>query len=225
MTHADAPQLRHTPATVHGRWLYRPAPSPGPSDWLVGFHGQAETAAAHLGILDRLELDGQWLRCAVQGLNRHYTGRAQVPVATWMTREDRDLAIADNLRWVDAVLDQLESEVGAPRRIVYAGFSQGVAMAWRAARRGARPCHGVIACCAGLPPELREPGGRPWPPALMAAGQEDGWYDAGRLAEDADFVAGWAPVATRVLPGGHAWGPEMDALAAAWLTGLSAQDL
>jgi len=40
----DAPLLRHAPARVHGRYLVR-AGTPGAGGlWLVGFHGQRQTA-------------------------------------------------------------------------------------------------------------------------------------------------------------------------------------
>ena len=51
-----------------------------------------------------------------------------------MTKEDREPAIADNTAYVANVLSAVAEEFGLTRPLIYAGFSQGVAMAYRAAR-------------------------------------------------------------------------------------------
>ena len=52
-----------------------------------------------------------------------------------MTRQDREAAIADNIDYVDRVVAATRT---AAEPLVFAGFSQGVAMAFRAAVRGKR---------------------------------------------------------------------------------------
>ena len=47
----------------------------------------------------------------MQGLNRYYTRHGDM-VAAWMTREDRELAIADNIAYVAAVLDAVTGAIG-----------------------------------------------------------------------------------------------------------------
>ena len=73
-----------------------------------------------------------------------------------MTRQDRELAIADNLAYVDGVIDAASREMAAtPARLVLAGFSQGVAMAFRAAAAATtRRVDGVIAVGGDVPPEI-----------------------------------------------------------------------
>ena len=93
-----------------------------------------------------------WTLVSVQGLHRFYRGRTEEVVASWMTREDREVAIADNIAYVDAALDAVPHD--GSTRIVFAGFSQGVAMAFRAALRGRRRAAGVIAIGGDVPPEL-----------------------------------------------------------------------
>ena len=83
-------------------------------------------------------------RCvSVQGLHRFYARGHGKVVASWMTREDREQAIADNLGYVNRVVRAALQGVGDEATIVFLGFSQGVAMAYRAAvmgeRRAARP--------------------------------------------------------------------------------------
>jgi predicted esterase len=63
-----------------------------------------------------------------------YKGRTDEVVASWMTRQDRETAISDNVAYVDAAVASVPREPQSP--VVYAGFSQGTAMAFRAAVRG-----------------------------------------------------------------------------------------
>jgi len=67
-----------------------------------------------------------------------------------MTRQDREAAIADNLVYVDAVLTEVDREHPGAPRLVLTGFSQGVAMMFRAA--AARSVDGVIAVGGDVPP-------------------------------------------------------------------------
>lgn len=200
----DPPLLRHAAATVHGRYFVRP-PGTAPADrWLVGFHGQAQAAGDFLGDLERIPRGPNWLVASVQGLNRYYAGRSRKTVANWMTSQDREIVIADNVAWVDTVLDRLEQEFGPPRAIVFAGFSQGVAMAYRAGMLCRRPCDAIIAVGGDVPPELRTAPTREWPRVLAATGAQDGWYTPARLEEDMAFLRARRPDAEAlVFDGGH----------------------
>ena len=202
----DAPLLRHAPATVHGRYFVRPSTALGKPPWFVGFHGQAQTGAAIFAPLARTASDPRWLVASVQGLNRYYTGRGRDVVANWMTREDREFAIADNIAWVDGVLDRLEAEFGAPGPIVFAGFSQGVAMAYRAGLLCRRECAAIITVGGDVPPELRDGGTRAWPRVLAMTGAGDEWFTPERLEQDAAFLRTVRPDAqVRTFAGGHEW--------------------
>ncbi len=204
----DAPLLRHAPARVHGRYVVRPARAGARAAWLVGFHGQGETAMAFMESLARIPQGGAWLLASVQGLNRHYTRRGQEIVASWMTSEDRELAIADNVHWVDTVFERLEQEFGPPRAIVVAGFSQGVAMAHRVAQLGRRRCEGLLTTGGDVPPEFVTAAPRPWPVVLAATGAADAWYTPHRLEADvAALRAQGADARAFVFEGGHEWSP------------------
>jgi hypothetical protein len=80
---------------------------------------------------------------SIQGLYRFYERRTERVVAGWMTRQDRELAIADNITYVSRVLKHV-LDGRAVDVMVFAGFSQGVAMAFRAAVSAAAQRH-VIA--------------------------------------------------------------------------------
>lgn len=199
------PLLRHAPATVHGRYLVRPPRAGAPERWLVGFHGYAQSAAIFLPGLVQADPDARWLVASVQAPHPFYT-RTDDVVANWMTREDRELAIADNTAYAATVLDQLEREFGAPRAIVVAGFSQGVAMAYRVALNGRRHVHTLFAVGGDTPPELRGGGVQPWPRVVMLTGEADAWYTPARLATDAALVrAAGADAQAHVFVGGHEW--------------------
>lgn len=207
---AREPQLRHAPATVHGRYLVRP-PAPGAAAcWLVGFHGYAQSAEVMLEPFARLVPSERWLVASVQALHPFHAGRSNEVVANWMTRQDRELAIADNVAYVDRVLDQLAAEFGEPRAIVAAGFSQGVAMAYRTACLGRRACAAILVAGGDLPPELREHRPPSWPLVAIATGVRDAYYFAEMLESDATRLR-WlgANVRTLEFDGAHEWGDDV----------------
>ena len=190
-------------APAHGRVLVRDVDSP--RGLLVGFHGYAETAEAQLGRLTAVPGTDAWTLVAAQGLNRFYRGRTQDVVAGWMTRQDRDDAIRDNVAYVDNVI---EATRNGSEPIVVAGFSQGVAMAFRAAVLGRAGVNGVIAVGGDIPPELLagSASASPFPRVLLIRGATDDWYTAKKL--DADMSAlrarGEEPEAF-THDGGHEW--------------------
>lgn len=215
MTDERPVQIGLVPATVHGRYLRRP-PVGTARGWLVGFHGYGQSGADFLGMLERIPSAREWLVVSVQALHPFYT-RSQEVVANWMTREDREHAIADNIAYVDRVLVDLEP-LGAPRALVFAGFSQGVAMAFRAAVRGRRACDAIVTAGGDVPPELElvlaEPGARRWPRVSMCTGSRDAFYTPSRLEKDVAFLRGaGADAQAHVFEGGHEWSPEVVAAA------------
>ena len=126
-------------ASTHGRFLVRKPEGGGRAPLLVGFHGYAETAETQLERLRQLPGTERWVLASVQGLHTFYRGRSQDVVASWMTRQHRDLAIADNIAYVSGVVDSVARECETTQGPVLAGFSQGVATAFRAAVWSARP--------------------------------------------------------------------------------------
>jgi predicted esterase len=207
----------HTiPVSTHGRYLVECPDGLGPFPVLMGFHGYAESAPIHLEQLHRLDPRHQWLRVSVQGLHRFYS-RMQDVVASWMTREDRVLAIADNIAYAIAVRDAVFAGYPCQRRIVLAGFSQGAAQAYRAAVGFGDACMGVIALGGDLPPDVAPAAGA-LPPVLIGRGRADTWFTAERLAADVARLtdAGLVPQVCE-FDGGHVWAETFVDAAAAWL--------
>jgi predicted esterase len=204
----------HTVETrVHGRVLVRPPSSPPPWPVLVGFHGYAENADTHLRAISAIPGADGWLIAAVEALHPFYT-RQQRIVASWMTSQDRELAIADNVAYVGRVLDRLRTSYGEPRSLVFTGFSQGGAMAYRAAAR--YPCSGLIVLAADVPPDVAATPGAVLPPVLLGRGTRDEWYTEEKQRADVAMLARMgAAVETCVFDGGHEWTrPFYDAAAA-----------
>jgi predicted esterase len=208
------------PALTHGVALVRPAHAAASRGLLVGFHGYMETALTEMNRLSTIPGSGSWTLVSVEGLHRFYRGRSQEVVASWMTREDREVAIADNLAYVAAVLDEIPHDPST--RIVYTGFSQGVAMAFRAAVLGRDRASGVISVGGDVPPELLADAAVRFPPVLFARGTRDELLTQPRF--DADFAAltGRGVAARSLLyEGAHEWTAEVAQAAAAFLESVS----
>ncbi len=93
---------------------------------------------------------------APQGLHQFYWSNRR-PGFSWMTSHQREQTIADNLAYLNRLYDALKTEhTFDPNRVFLLGFSQGVAMAFRAASTGHIPACGVIACGGNIPPEVAE---------------------------------------------------------------------
>jgi len=191
----------HTIETrIHGRYLIEPAMDQ-PAPLLVGFHGYAETAEPMLTQLTAFG-DG-WSRVSIQALHRFYN-RSQDVVANWMTRQDRDLEIAANVEYVTSVIRNVQRDYSTDRPIVFVGFSQGVAMAYRAAVNV--ECQGVIALAGDVPPDVVSRA-RTLPPILIGRGNSDRWYTEEKAAADLRTLADAdVRVVEHVFEGGHAWG-------------------
>jgi len=202
-TPAD-PAARAIPASTHGRYLVRPAPA-RPRGLLVGLHGYAENADIQFGRLAGIPGAEAWTLVSIQGLHRFY--RRDAIAASWMTREDRELAIADNVAYVGTVLAAVRSEWPDPGALVLVGFSQGVAMAFRAACAGAG-ADAVVALGGDVPPELAPEALRRIRNVFLARGDADPWYSDRQFAADQVRLrdAG-ADLTSYTFEGDHAWTP------------------
>src|SRR5690349_3625684 len=134
---------------IHGRVLVRKRADPVAV--LAGFHGYMENADVQMNRLEGLSFSDRVTLVSVQALHRFYRGRSEEVVAGWMTRQDREAMIADNIEYCDRAID-LADAAGLP--LFTAGFSQGVAMAFRCATRGQRRAAAVVAVGGDVPPEL-----------------------------------------------------------------------
>lgn len=208
------PAARTIATTTHGRYLVA-GPATAPAGLLVGFHGYAETAAVHLEALGAIRGTNRWVVVAVQGLHRFYT-RDQRVVASWMTSEDRELAIADNLDYARRVVADVATGGGVRHPLVFVGFSQGGAMAYRAA--SSLGADGLIVLAADLPPDVASLPDLTLPPVLIGRGTADTWYTADKHGADVQTLERrGVPVRSCVFEGGHEWGATFCEEAARYL--------
>jgi predicted esterase len=190
---------------THGRVLYEPR---SPDRLLVGFHGYAELAETHLDELHKIEGTADWSLASVQSLNRFYTRAGEV-VGNWMTKLDREQAIADNIEYVRRVITALPPA----KTLVFIGFSQGASMAARAA--AAIRCGGLIMLGGDVPPDVKA---EDLPPMLLSRGTKDEWYNDEKFKKDLSFVGHRAK--PLVFEGGHEWSDAFRAAATAFLNGI-----
>ena len=190
---------------MHGRYLVRPPSVAPPWPLLVGFHGQGEDAASHLHELERVPGSDNWLVVAVQALHPFYTRSGERVVASWMTRLDREHAIADNIAYVGRVVDDVRRRYDPTRApLVFSGFSQGGAMAYRAASR--YPADGLIVLAADLPPDVAADPKAKLPTTLIGRGLRDQWYTEEKQASDTRALAALGvETETCVFDDGHVW--------------------
>ena len=201
----------HVETITHGRVLIEDAASRDSRRWLIGFHGYGQAAEDIFNELQQLNPAREWSIAAPQALHRFYTRGDERVVASWMTRQDRDVTVADNVSYVDRLGLPLELSEAAP--IVFLGFSQGAAMAYRAAVLSRFDAAAVVALAGDIPPEVRAADPAVIPRrlrrVLIGAGTRDAWFNQQRLEADTTFLTahGVTPEVCR-FEGGHEWTEE-----------------
>ena len=94
--------------------------------------------------------------------------------------------------------------------LVYVGFSQGVAMAFRAAVKGDVKGSGVIGVGGDVPPELLADAASWFPRVLLTRGVRDEWYTAEKMGRDYRALRPRVDdVQTLEYDGGHEWTEEV----------------
>jgi predicted esterase len=211
----DDVSLHTIEARTHGRILVRvPAVAP-PWPLLVGFHGYAETAGDHMEALQTIPGAAEWLLVSVQALNRFYVRRDRI-AASWMTREDRELAIADNVDYVGRVLAHVRARYQTREPLVFSGFSQGAAMAYRAAAH--YRADALIVLAGDVPPDIVHQRQVSLPPLLIGRGTRDDWYTEAKEVADREALSRiGAQADVCVFDGGHEWTDVFRAAAASVL--------
>lgn len=208
-------------AVVQGRYWVQEGLEGDAAPALVGFHGYGEDAERLLSEMTLIPGVTAWKRIAIQGLHPFYNRRTGDVVASWMTRLDREAAIRNNIRYVGQVLDQ---ELGAEQTrapLVFLGFSQGTAMAYRAAAGTGRPCEAVVALGGDVPPELSDGELAELPVAVLGRGSRDEWYTEEKLKADLEILEGQGVDSRPIrFDGGHEWTDGFRATLGRFLDGV-----
>jgi len=217
----DEPIVEVISARVHGRYLVRRADGDA-GGLLVVFHGYGMNASDMLDEVEAIPGMDAWTVASVQGLHRFYDSRSREVVASWMTRQDRELAIADNIGFVGEVVGRVlaSSQLAGP--LVYLGFSQGTAMAYRAAAGAGHPCQGILALGGDVPPELAERGLASCRRVMIGRGLSDEWYGEDKLEADVRLLTTLGcDVEVVRFSGGHEWTEEFRLRCQEFLAGLA----
>lgn len=116
-------------------------------------HGYGHLARYFLNAFHGME-DGRAI-VAPEALSRFYTDGSFTRVgASWMTREDRDHEIADQIHYLDALIARMRTECRQAARVRALGFSQGVSTLCRWAMLGRTPVEHVVIWGGSMPPDL-----------------------------------------------------------------------
>ena len=201
---------------THGRILIEDAADSVSDRLLVGCHGYGQAADTMLEQLQKIPGTDRWRLVAVQALHRFYTRSNEAVIASWMTRQDREAAIADNIEYMKRAMSASGGDEA--RTIVFLGFSQGASMAARAATRGARHADGLILLGGDIPPDVRDDSSIAVPPVLIGVGSRDSWYSGARVDADIAFLQQrGVPHDVVRYEGGHEFTEEFRRAAGEWL--------
>ena len=181
--------------------------------WIV-CHGYGQLAGRFLSRFAPLEREDR-LFIAPEALSRYYvasTGtihRPDSPVgASWMTREDREAEIEDQINYLDLLYDAVFTQIDREGvRLWILGFSQGVATVTRWLARGKVTADRVVIWAGMIPPELEASGGRMLSaraPVTMVAGSSDEFLTPKVVAAQEEKLRELAIAYTRIgFDGGH----------------------
>lgn len=149
--------------------------------WMV-CHGYGQLAQPFLASFERVASPTR-LIVAPEALSRFYLDRSALPNdhpprvgAAWMTREDRDHEIADQVAYLDALHDLVRPAAPAAVRLRVLGFSQGVATVARWLALGRARADELILWAGAFPPDVELAGfARRLGPAsvVLVAGSRD----------------------------------------------------
>lgn len=118
--------------------------------WIC-FHGYSQQVESFAKPLKALKNENNAV-IIPEALNRFYIAGSTGNVgASWMTREERDSDIADNIAYIDELCDKMLSD---NVKISVLGFSQGAATAVRWACRGKFEIKKLVLWAGAVPPDL-----------------------------------------------------------------------
>ncbi len=138
-----------TPRTAH-YYSTETGPSTPENVWIL-FHGYGQSAMHFLNNFKDFKPQNSLL-IAPEGLSKFYLKGVDGRVgASWMTRENREFEIQDQLQLVDHLLAKIDPN--GSLKIHLFGFSQGAAVACRWYQHTSRKVENLVIWGAGLPIE------------------------------------------------------------------------
>lgn len=117
--------------------------------WIV-FHGYGQLSEFFIKHFKVLDPDRNFI-IAPQGLSKFYLQGVNGRVgATWMTKNDRLVAIENQFSYLDEMMKRYNLE---GKKLIYFGFSQGAATMGRYASHAKIPFHEMVLWAGTFPPD------------------------------------------------------------------------
>ena len=181
----DNSKSYHIQTKVHGSYLIQDSRNIEPAPLIIGFHGYGETAEDQMNLLLKIPGIELWTICSIQALHPFYITRAKIGFS-WMTSNQRELRIKENVKYVNSIIAETKNSHSVNDTIIFHGFSQGTAMACRAALLGQFNPSGVILLGGDIPPEMEQID--KMKRILLGRGKKDKFYSSIRWKNDIALV-------------------------------------
>jgi predicted esterase len=207
-------QFREHHLTVPRTARYYTLGEPGPATreiWIV-CHGYGQLARDFVANFTPVSAPGRTI-VGPEALSRYYLddtrggshATSQVG-ATWMTREDRDSEIADQISYLDSLHAAVAAQAAPGAALTVLGFSQGVATVCRWLDRGRTRADRLICWGGAIPDDVRLGQDSPirHPALWLVAGLRDIYATAERVAHHESVLrAAGVPFTRLTFDGGH----------------------
>lgn len=152
---------------------------------LIVLHGYGQLA--EFFIRKFKDLNEDFLVVAPEGMHRFYLNGTSGRVgASWMTKEDRESDIADNLNWLSQLYTEL-TEQKTFKKTILLGFSQGGATAARWFYSKKVHFDQLILWASVFPPDLEKPEIQTNSNNYFVIGTNDEYYDAEAQKNEIEF--------------------------------------
>lgn len=125
-----------------------------PKNIIIVLHGYGQLAKYFIRKFSSLSIEDT-LIVAPEGMHRFYLKGSSGRVgASWMTKEDRQSDIEDNIAWLDALYAELKQQYAFENSIIL-GFSQGGATAARWYKHSKYKHHSLLIWASVFPPDMK----------------------------------------------------------------------
>ena len=152
---------------------------------LIVLHGYGQLAEFFIRKFN--DVPEKYLVIAPEGMHRFYLNGTSGRVgASWMTKEDRESDIQDNLNWLNQLLNELK-ENKKFEKIILLGFSQGGATAARWYYSSENDFNHLILWASVFPPDLEKPEHSNNSKNYFVIGNQDEFYSTEQQNQEISF--------------------------------------
>jgi predicted esterase len=152
---------------------------------IIVLHGYGQLAEFFIRKFNKIPED--YIVVAPEGMHRFYLNGTSGRVgASWMTKEDRESDIADNINWLTQLFAELTDQKSFEKTILL-GFSQGGATAARWYYSNKVHFDQLILWASVFPPDLEKPEIKSNSNNYFVIGSDDEYYDAEAQKKEIEF--------------------------------------